>query len=134
MGLFDDYEVRNGNCGSWWLARSLDGSRLLLVYTRGAVDHDGALADHNVVHYAGNLRTYASGFRCRVFSLDTAHSVAERPLEEMVDDILFITVALLLLSLETCCWILVCYVHLSGEKTADGKQLLTWEAILFSLG
>ena len=80
--------MRNGNCGSWWLARSLDGSRLLLVYTRGAVDHDGALADHNVVHYAGNLRTYASGFRCRVFSLDTAHSAAERPLEEIVDDTL----------------------------------------------
>ena len=64
--------MRNDDCGTWWLASSLDGSKLLLVYTRGTVDHYGALADHNVVHYGGHVRTYASGFSCRVFSLDTS--------------------------------------------------------------
>ena len=60
----------------WWLARSPLGSRLVLVYTRGVTDensgiHPAHAAADDIVHYGRTLQTYASGFHCMVFSMDT---------------------------------------------------------------
>ena len=62
--------------GTWWLARSPHGSRLVLVYTRGVKYdmsgiHPGHAAADDIIHHGRTLKTYASGFHCMVFSMDT---------------------------------------------------------------
>ena len=62
--------------GTWWLARSPHGSRLVLVYTRGVKYdmsgiHPGHAAADDIIHHGRTLQTYASGFHCMVFSMDT---------------------------------------------------------------
>ena len=37
---FDGYDDFDSNSHTWWLARSQDRSRLLLVYARGVMDFD----------------------------------------------------------------------------------------------
>lgn len=59
------------NRGTWWLAKSLKGSKLLMIYTRGISDGFGALADDDAVHYGRTVRTYSSGFRCMAFVMNT---------------------------------------------------------------
>ena len=65
----DDFE---SNSRTWWLARSQDCSRLLLVYTHGVMDIYSALAYDTVVHCGRTIRSYASGYTCIVFSKDTS--------------------------------------------------------------
>ena len=69
----DDFE---SNSHTWWLARSQDRSRLLLVYTRGVMDIDanGALICYDStpsVHCGRAVHSY-SGYTCIVFSNDTS--------------------------------------------------------------
>lgn len=61
----EQYET---NLGTWWLAKSTRGYKLLMIYTRGISDGFGGLADDGVVQYGRTVHTYASGFHCMVFS------------------------------------------------------------------
>jgi hypothetical protein len=69
---FDDLEEDTYG-DLWWLAISPHGSRLLLVYTHGVTDNrdPAATADSVVDYYGRTVNTYASGFNCAVFSMDT---------------------------------------------------------------
>jgi hypothetical protein len=63
-----------------WLARTPNGSRLLLIYTHGVTGAHGdvlplhpahAVAD-DIVQHGRTLHTFASGFHYMVFSKDTS--------------------------------------------------------------
>jgi hypothetical protein len=82
----DDDEDQEYGPGLWWLARSLDGSRLLLVHTRGVTDgrdyrayYGYPVTDNSADHYGRTIRTYATGFGCQVFSMNTRQLLPLRP-------------------------------------------------------
>ena len=69
-------EHKTDDLGTWWLARSPHGSRLVIVYTRGikyekSGIHPSHAAADDIIHHGRTLHTYASGFHCMVFSMDT---------------------------------------------------------------
>jgi hypothetical protein len=81
-----------------WLARSADGSRLLQICTIVSSDdqvdclhdkhcsHCYTPAVHpSVVHCGRPLCTYASGFGCLVFSMDTSQLDPANPWERIAD-------------------------------------------------
>ena len=79
----DDFE---SNSRTWWLARSQDHSRLLLVYARGVMDIDGALTYDStpVVHCGRAVHSY-SGYTCMVFSNDTSRLLPANPWESVTN-------------------------------------------------
>ena len=83
----DDFE---SNSRTWWLARSQDCSRLLLVYARGVmdIDVDGALTYYDgtpVVHCGRAVHSYTSGYTCIVFSMDTSRLLPANPWERVTN-------------------------------------------------
>ena len=80
----DDFE---SNSRTWWLARSQDCSRLLLVYAHGVMDIDGALTYDStpVVHCGRAVRSYTSGYTCIVFSKDTSRLLPAYPWERVTN-------------------------------------------------
>jgi hypothetical protein len=78
----------------WFLARSADGSSLLLFHTYG-VPHEDYLgtfyshghpdADHSVDCYSRIDDTFTTGFGCKVFSKDTSQLHLEKTWERIND-------------------------------------------------
>jgi len=92
--VLDDALGHEHDCdyGMWWLAKSRDGSRLLLVHTRGIADHkdDYCLVCHTrdhptVIHHGRTVRTYAYGFGCMVFSKDSTQFDPDTPWERIIE-------------------------------------------------
>jgi hypothetical protein len=80
--------------GLWFLARSPDGSRLLLVHTygvhdedylRGFYSHGHPDADHSVDQCGRTDHTFTTGFGCKVFSKDTSQLHPENKWERIND-------------------------------------------------
>ena len=82
----DDFE---SNSRMWWLARSQDRSRLLLVYARGVmdIDADGALTyyDSTPSVHCGRAVHSCSGYTCIVFSNDTSRLLPANPWESVTN-------------------------------------------------
>ena len=78
--------------GMWWLARAIDGSRLLLVFTRGIADVKDYFCPvcHSSsdphLHCGRTVGNYEHGFGCLVFSKDTS-KLEERIPWERIDDL-----------------------------------------------
>jgi hypothetical protein len=78
----------------WFLARSADGSRLILVHTYGVPDEDylGGFysrghpdADHSVDRCGHTDHTFTTGFGCKVFSKGTSQLHLEKKWERIND-------------------------------------------------
>jgi hypothetical protein len=86
--LGHDHEV---DYGMWWLARSIDGSRLLLIHTLGIADEREYsckvchTASDRRVHHGRTVGNYASGFGCLVFTKDTSKLNEGIPWEKIDD-------------------------------------------------
>ena len=86
---FDGYDDFDSNSRTWWLARSQDRSRLLLVYARGVMDFnaDGAPTHYDStpsVHCGRAVHSY-SGYTCIVFSNDTSRLLPANPWERVTN-------------------------------------------------
>ena len=79
--------------GIWWLARTPDGEKLLLVETRGVSvgwgsrfsygsDTDDAIYAY---HYCRTTMTCSSGFSCHVYSMDTSVLLPAKPWQRVAD-------------------------------------------------
>ena len=89
VGNLDDIDYDVYDLGLWFLARSVDGSRLLLVHTKGVCDeefHGGYdHPGHSVDRCGRTVRTYATGFACKVFSRDTSQLHPAGPWKAIAD-------------------------------------------------
>lgn len=81
------------NLGSWWLARSPDGSRLFLVHTWGVTDgrdYTGLVrilpaAATSEGRHGRTIRGYGKGLLgCEVYSMDTSQLMPPRPWRRII--------------------------------------------------
>ena len=97
LGDLDDVEYKPG---FWFLAISVDASRLLLVHSTCVTDEEDYTGYHGTAfvdcyaHYGHTVRTYSTGFCCEVFSKDTSGQLYPDlpwvPIDDLVSNSLFI--------------------------------------------
>jgi hypothetical protein len=86
----EDDEETEYDPGMWWLAKSPDGSRFLLVHTQRVVDRDDYRAyqsypdvANSADHHGCTMHTYAAGFHCQVLWIDTSQLLPPMPWERI---------------------------------------------------
>ena len=82
----EDDEHEEYELGLWWLAISPDGTRLVLIRTRGVTDarylrasHGYPTTDNIVYRHGRHYHTYENRFSCQMFLMDTTHLLPQGP-------------------------------------------------------